>query len=230
MHGKKILIIDDDIFIREIVEEACKAAQAETITAANGHEGLRLFYAHQPDLILLDIVMPYVDGWDVCRQVRQLSNVPIIMLTSLRAEEDIVRGHEYGAIEYVTKPFSINVLIAKANAVLRYIDSRDNLIPIADYSDNHLTIDLQKRSLIIKGKSVKLTKTEFKLLAFMLKNGELVLTFQQILENVWGWGYQESVEYVHVYISKLRHKIEPDPKNPTYLLTEYGIGYRFSKP
>ncbi len=228
MRGKKILIIDDDIFIREIVEEACKDAQAETITAANGHEGLRLFYSHQPDLILLDIVMPYVDGWEVCRQVRQLSNIPIIMFTSLRSDEDIVRGLECGAVEYVTKPFSVRVLIAKVNAVLRYASNTTSLPPpLVDYADDYLMINLKERLLTVNGKPVKLTKTEFKLLAFMLSNAGLLLTFQQILENVWGWAYQDSIEYVHVYVSKLRQKIELDPKKPTYFLTEYGVGYRF---
>ncbi|MCP5098902.1 MAG: response regulator, partial [Chloroflexi bacterium] len=114
MLGKKILIIDDDVFIRDIVEEAFKAKNATTVTASNGHEGLRAFYQQQPDLVLLDVLMPYLDGWEVCQQIRRLSDTPVIMLTSLKSEAEILRGLEYGAVDYITKPFSLKILTAKA--------------------------------------------------------------------------------------------------------------------
>jgi two-component system, OmpR family, KDP operon response regulator KdpE len=227
--GKKILIIDDDVFIRDIVEQGFKAKNAAIITASNGHEGLRVFYQQQPDLVLLDVLMPYLDGWEVCQQIRRLSDVPIIMITSLKSEAEILRGLEYGAVDYITKPFNLKILTAKAEAILRYAGNLEQVQTLSTYADDYIKIDIDKHQLIVNGEPVKITKTEFKLLTFLVKHAGIVLTFNQILENVWGWEYQDSIEYVHVYVSRLRQKLEPDPKEPRYLLTEYGVGYRFEK-
>lgn len=232
IRGKKILVIDDDIFVREIVTETMSLEGAQVFTAENGQEGLRQFYASQPDLVLLDVMMPHMTGWEVGRQIRQLSDVPIIMLTSLGKEEDIVRGLDYGAVDYVTKPFSTKILAARIRAALRQTNNE----PTAPkekgivFSDGRLAIDLVKHLVTLHDAPLKLTKTEYRLLAYLVENAGRVLTFQQILENVWGWDYQDSIQYVHVYVSRLRQKIEPDPQTPQYLLTEYGTGYRFTKP
>lgn len=231
LRGKKILVIDDDMFVRDIVATTMKREGAEVITAKNGPDGLRQFYAKQPDLVVLDVMMPQMAGWEVGRQIRQLSDVPIIMLTSLGKEEDIVRGLDYGAVDYVTKPFSAKVLAARIRAALRQtasdrVKSKEKGI---EFNDGYLAVDLDKHLVTINGTPLKLTKTEYRLLAYLSQNAGVALTFQQILENVWGWDYQDSIQYVHVYVSRLRQKIEPDPKNPQYLLTEYGTGYRFNK-
>lgn len=231
IQGKKILLIDDDIYIREIVTETMTKEGADIVTAENGIEGLRLFYASQPDLVLLDVMMPQMTGWEICRQIRQLSDVPIIMLTSMSKEDDVVRGLDIGAVDYVTKPFSAKILAARVRTALRRPpgDTPAEQESQLEIEDDYLTVDLAAHRITIQGEPIKLTKTEFRLLAYLVKNAGLVLTFQQILENVWGWDYQDSVQYVHVYVSRLRQKIEPDTQNPRYLLTEYGIGYRFSK-
>lgn len=229
--GKKILIIDDDIFVRDIVTETMNQEGVQVFTAVNGQEGLRQFYATQPDLVLLDVMMPLMTGWEVGRQIRQLSDVPIIMLTSLSKEEDIVRGLDYGAVDYVTKPFSPKILAARIRAALRQANTEPlpNKEQGIAFNDGYLAIDLTKHLVTLNETPLKLTKTEYRLLAYLVQNSGLVLTFQQILENVWGWDYQDSLQYVHVYMSRLRQKIEPDPPNPQYLITEYGTGYRFSK-
>lgn len=229
--GKKILIIDDDVFVRDIVTETMRHEGVQVVTAANGQEGLRQFYATQPDLVLLDVMMPHMTGWEIGRQIRQLSDVPIIMLTSLSKDEDIVRGLDYGAVDYVTKPFSPKVLAARIRAALRQSETDPAAKPekTAAFHDGRLTIDLDSHIITLNETAVKLTKTEYRVLAYLVQNAGLVLTFEQILENVWGWDYQDSIQYVHVYVSRLRQKIEPDPQNPHYLLTEYGTGYRFKK-
>ena len=229
--GKKILVIDDDVFVREIVTETMHREGAQVFTAENGPDGLRQFYATQPDLVLLDVMMPHVTGWEIGRQIRQLSNVPIIMLTSLSKDEDIVRGLDYGAVDYITKPFSPKVLAARIRVALRQSSQEPAAKEekAAAFHDSYLTIDLTSHLVTVNNAPLKLTKTEYRVLAYLVQNAGLVLSFQQILENVWGWEYQDSIQYVHVYVSRLRQKIEPDPQNPYYLLTEYGTGYRFKK-
>lgn len=229
MLDKKILIVDDDFHIRQLVERAFTREGMQVYQASNGLEGLRQFYRQRPDLVILDIMMPEADGWETCRQIRQLSDVPILMLTALDQDEDIIRGLDYGADDFLSKPFSTNVLLARARAVLRRAAlSPEEEKPLA-YDDNHLTIDLEAHRVLVRRKPIKLTRTEYRLLTYLLQHAGRVRTSQQILENVWGWEYQDSIDYVHVYISHLRRKIEEDPKNPKYLLTEHRVGYRFEK-
>lgn len=230
MQGKKILIIDDDYHICHIIETAVIKEGAQVTIAQDGHEGLSRFYEIQPDLVILDIMMPEMDGWAVCRLIRQSSDIPIIMLTALHSEDDIVRGLDYGAIDYVTKPFSVKVLLARVRAAMR--QSTPNVIetdPPSTFSDNNLTIDLDKRRVMLKNKPIKLSITEYRLLTYLFKNAGKILTFQEILETVWGQKHRENPDYVRVYVWHLRKKLETDPKNPNYILTEYGIGYRFAE-
>jgi DNA-binding response OmpR family regulator len=229
--GKKILVIDDDVFVREIVIRNDVPEGAQVFTAENGQEGLRQFYATQPDLVLLDVMMPHMTGWEIGRKFASCPHVPIIMLTSLSKDEDIVRGLDYGAVDYVTKPFSPKCWrLASAPLCARAARSqRPERKKAATFHDSYLTIDLNSHMVTVNKTPLKLTKTEYRVLAYLVQNAGLVLSFQQILENVWGWEYQDSIQYVHVYVSRLRQKIEPDPQNPHYLLTEYGTGYRFKK-
>ncbi|NPV07642.1 MAG: response regulator transcription factor [Anaerolineae bacterium] len=227
MEGKKILVIDDDPRLQRLLEYTLCQEGAEVLLASDGEEGLRKFYTHTPDLVVLDLMMPRMDGWETAKRIRLVSDVPILMLTARGREEDIIKGFEHGADEYVAKPFSLRVLMARARALLR----RASLPPIADhpvtYSDDYLTVDLDKNRVTAGDRLVRLTATEYRLLAYMVENAGRVLSTRQILEKVWGWEYTDDVDYVRIYIWHLRQKLEPDPKRPRYLQTEHGIGYRF---
>lgn len=227
--NRKILVIDDDPNLRQLISVTFANEGCQIFSATTGAEGLRLFYEHRPDLIILDIMMPELDGWAVCTQIRRLANVPIILLTSLGSEHDVVKGLECGAVDYVVKPFSPKVLVARANAGLRQACQESPTNKQSTFNDTYLTIDLEKRRILVRNEPVKLSATEYKLLSYLVQNANQVLTIEQILENVWGWEYRESSDYVHVYISHLRRKLEADPKEPRYILTEYGAGYYFAK-
>jgi two-component system KDP operon response regulator KdpE len=228
MQGKKILIIEDDTNLHKLVEFALTKAGAQTYTAVDGQAGLRLFYEHRPDLVILDIMMPGLDGWQVCKQIQNLANIPIILMTSLAEEKQIIKGLDC-AVDYVTKPFSVDVLVARVRAALRQAEQSGVAEKPTTYGDDYLSINLNERRVLVRGEPVKLSATEYKLLAYLFENANRVLTFEQILENVWGWEYRDSVDYVHVYVSHLRRKLEENPKQPRYLLTEHGVGYRFEK-
>lgn len=229
MQGKRFLVVDDDIIMRQLVEQILDRSGGETYTAEDGLEGLKMFKMYQPDMVILDVSMPFMTGWEVCQQIRQDSNVPIIMLTSLGHEKDIVRGFEEGADDYITKPFNSNILRARIQAVLRRaeISLPEKITDV--YSDDYLTIDAKQRRVLVGGKPVKLTATEHRLLSYLLQNAGNILPFRKILDNVWGSEYREKTDYVHVYMWHLRKKLEKNPKSPKYLLTEHGVGYRFEK-
>ena len=229
MNGKTILVIDDDIHLCRILEITFTVEGASVLTANDGHEGLQQFYKHRPDLVILDVNMPGMNGWETCYQIRLLSDIPIIMLTTLNADKEMIRGLDAGADDFISKPFSAEVLLARIRAVLRRLEKTTTPTSKTQYSDGYLTIHLDRHEVLIKGEPIKLTHTEFQLLTYHLKNNGRTLTYKQILENVWGWEYQESVDYVHVYVSHLRRKVEQDPKNPLYFITVHGTGYRFEK-
>jgi two-component system, OmpR family, KDP operon response regulator KdpE len=229
VQGKTILVVDDDYDIRQITDLTFQRVGAKVITAANGAEALRKFYAYKPELVILDIMMPGENGWDICREIRKLSDVPLIMITALHRDEEIIRSLDAGADDFITKPFSIDVLLARARAVLRRSHSSLDDPKPSSYEDGELQICLEKHQVFLHHQPVKLTPKEFKLLSYLLNHSERVSSFNQILENVWGWEYIDNPDYVHVYVSHLRQKIENDPKNPRYLITEHGMGYRFIK-
>lgn len=228
MQNKKILIIDDDPQICRIIEAALSPDGALTHTATSPADGLRMFYALQPNLVILDILMPEINGWEVCRQIRQLSDVPVIFLTALHDEDDVVRGFDLGAVDYVTKPFSIKVLRARISAALRQAEALAGGAS-AIYNDGYLSVDLGRRRVTVEGELVKLSVTEYKLLALLIENAGKVLTFEDILTQIWGEKHRDNTDYVRVYVWHLRKKIEKNPRNPEYVLTEYGIGYRFER-
>ncbi len=228
MENKKVLIVDDDISLSQILKLTFKREGASVHTAMDGREGLQKFYYYKPDLVLLDIRMPDIDGWEVCRQIRMMCNTPVIMLTTLNRNEDIIRGLDTGADDFVTKPFSRDVLIARARAAIRrYTDKGDE--DDITYKDDYLLINLAERRVLVNGNTIKMSKREFDLLAYLVKNAGRILTHEQILEKIWGWEYRDSPDYLHVYLSHLRKKLEKNPKDPYYLQTEHGIGYRFNK-
>ena len=230
LQGKKVLIIDDDFNLRTMLEMTFNHAGAKPITAVNGRDGLRVFFSERPDLIILDLMMPGMNGWEVCQQVRLLSNTPIIMLTTLDRDNDIIRGLEHGADDFVSKPCSPRVLLARASATLRrtkqHVEESENRTTV--YDDGYLMINIDNRRVQVQGEDVKLTATEFRLLSYLIENKGRVLTYKQILDKVWGWEYRDSIDYVHVYVSHLRRKLEENSREPAYFLTEHGTGYRFS--
>jgi two-component system KDP operon response regulator KdpE len=221
-------VIDDDPEMVELVRLVFTREGAEVYAAAGGRDGICQFGACQPDLVLLDIMMPDLDGWETCRLLRGFTDVPIIFLTALGREQEVVRGLDCGAMDYVTKPFSASVLLARARAALRAGASASGVQKPVLYDDGYLSVDLAARSVRVNGEPAQLTATEYSLLAYLLENRGRVLTYEQILEQVWGWEYRECVDYVHVYAWHLRRKLEPDPHRPVYLLTERGVGYRFA--
>lgn len=227
IQNKKILIIDDDKALTQSLEIGLSRQGAQIITAGNGQTGLQKFYANQPDLVILDLRMPEMDGWEACRLIRLVSNVPIIMLTSANQDHEVVRGLRKGADDYVTKPFSPDVLTARIESLLRRADVQTVQQTEQVYDDGYLFIDLEQHIVKKAGERVKLSTTEFRLLGYLLEHIGRPLANDAILTHVWGWESQQSVEYVHVYVSRLRIKLEKDPREPRYLITEYGFGYGF---
>lgn len=229
---KTILAIDDDSRFLRMMEQVLAQKGYEVITADRGQEGLRLLFDHRPDLVLLDVVMPTMDGWQTCERIRDISDVPIIMLTGKRVdEEDIVKGLDHGADDYLIKPVGNRELIARVRATLRraVLSSSPRLKEGVIYDDHCLSVDIFKRRVLVNGKRVKLTPREFRLFIMLLENAGRILTHQQLLERVWGWEYSDDVDYVRIYISHLRHKIEPNAAEPQYIITEPGVGYYFQK-
>ena len=225
----KVLIVEDDREMLRLLELDLERHNYEVHTATNGLDGLRKFHEVRPDLVVLDVALPGMDGMTVCQRIRELSNVPILIMTAHAVtEEEMAEGLNLGADEYMIKPLRNLEFHARINALLRRAQlsgERNNLD--ARYMDDYLMVDLDSRRVLVDNKEVRLTPTEFKLLATFVRNKGKVLTFQQLLEQVWGYEYSTEHHYPRIYVSHLRRKIEPDPKNPTYIQNEYGVGYRF---
>lgn len=222
-----LLIIEDDRNLVEAMELYLSSMDYEISTAYDGMEGLQMVYSQRPDLVILDLMLPKLDGWEVCERVRGVSDVPIIMLTARGQEAERVKGLKMGADDYMVKPFSLKELEARIQAVLRRAAWGSPDGSEATYSDDYLTVDLAQRRVSVQGDVVELTPTEFRLLAYLVENGNRVLTYGQLLQNVWGWEYTDDFDYIRVYVWRLRKKIEEDAKNPRYIRTEHGVGYRF---
>lgn len=223
--NRLILAVDDNPKMTRFIRMNLELEGYRVSEATNGLEALAKTREELPDLILLDVMMPGMDGLETCRRIRQLSDVPIIMLTVLTGTDNLLRGLEAGADDYITKPFSSEVLVARAQALLRRAEQSDMDPRPVVYQDNHLTIDLHRRQVSVRQEPVRLSPTEYRLLAYLFQNAGRVLTYDQILEQVWGVECLGSTEYVHVYVHRLRQKLEPDPCNPRYLLNEPGVGY-----
>ena len=224
---RSLLIIEDDRNLVEAMELYLSSANYEISTAHDGMEGLQMVYSQHPDLVILDLMLPKLDGWEVCERVRGVSDVPIIMLTARGQEAEKVKGLKMGADDYMVKPFSLKELEARIQSVLRRAAWGAPDGSEETYSDDYLTVDLAARRVSVQGEAVELTPTEFRLLAYLVENGNRVLTYGQLLQNVWGWEYTDDFDYIRVYVWRLRKKIEQDAKNPRYIRTEHGVGYRF---
>ena len=249
-----ILIIDDDADLLQLASLIFKKAGAQVVTAHDGLDGISKFFTHHPNLIILDIMMPGSNGFDVCQRIRQVSDDPLIMLTSLNREQDMLQGLAAGADDFLSKPFSPDILLARAQTVLRRSqrsnghngnshngnghnghngsnghNGHNGTSGSFSYNDGYLSIDIEKHEVLIHGKRIKLTPVEFRLLVYLARNASKLLTFEKILVNVWGNEYRGSMEHVHVYISHLRKKVEEDARNPRYIMTIHGMGYIFEK-
>lgn len=222
-----VLIVDDEERIRRFVHINLEMEGFRVIEASNGLEALDLVREKMPDLVLLDVMMPRMDGFETLRAIREISSVPVIMLTVRNSEEDKVRGLDLGADDYVTKPFSPRELVSRVRAVLRRFQSvvspESSILKIDDY----LSIDFNTGEVIVGGKRVKLRPTEFRLLRHLVENAGWTIPHSTLLSKVWGYEYKDELAYLRLYINYLRKKIEPDPSNPRYILTERGMGYRF---
>jgi len=230
--SRKILVIDDDLIFLKLVDWVLTHEGYEILKASDGQEGLRLLFSARPDLVLLDVVMPGIDGWQLCQRIREVTDVPVIMLTGKQqAEEDIVRGLESGADEYLFKPVGNKELAARVKAALRRVElnSSAGAKKEVTYADGFLAVDVAEHKVMVRGERVRLTPREFRLLALLVQNAGRVLTHKQILEKVWGWEYSDDLDYVRIYVAHLRQKIEPDPSTPRYIITESGVGYYFQK-
>ena len=225
-----ILVIDDDTVLLDLLRQAFEKAGYAVETAANGLAGLQRAYAVHPDLVVLDVMMPRMDGWEVCARLRQASPVPIIMLTAKDQEGDKLRGFQLGIDDYVTKPFSLKELTARVAAVLHRAQRAESPPRPRLYAAGDVVIDLDALRVTKKGEPISLTPTEFRLLAVLVENAGRVLTHAQLLDRVWGDEDTNDTGYVKRYVWYLRQKIEDDPNDPSYIRTERGFGYSFRKP
>ncbi len=226
----KILIIDDDQALLRLLEVGLNAEGFEVIVARSGPEALRAAFCTHPDLIILDIMMPQMDGFEFCRRLHELSDIPIIMLTALSTSSDIVRGLAAGADDYVTKPFALSELIARVNTCLRRRAGASRAEKPAILVRGSLTVDLARHQVTVDGRTVNLTPTEFHLLSYLARNAGGVVPHRTLLVEVWGPEYCDQVDYLHLYVRYLRQKIEKDPSQPEIIKTERGVGYFLDEP
>jgi two-component system KDP operon response regulator KdpE len=224
----KILVADDEPKIRMFIRANLEARGYEVHLAQDGGEAIEMAERILPDVIILDVNMPRMDGIEACRRIRQWADMPIIILSVRGDEKDKVRALEEGADDYITKPFGVEELIARIRVALRRSTGPTIAAPIFTAGD--LEVDLSRRVVKRKGQIVKLTRTEYELLAYLVSHHGKVLTHKELLHNVWGPEYGEEREYVRVFIGQLRRKIEDDLSNPRFIVTESRIGYRFVKP
>jgi two-component system KDP operon response regulator KdpE len=224
MNNAEILIIDDEVQIRKLLEITLESNDYKVAQASTGHDGLIMAANHPPDMILLDLGLPDEDGHSILKKLREWYTKPIIILSALSGEEDIVMALDNGANDYLVKPFRTGELLARIRSVLRGA-ATDEENPVI--SCNDLEINLSARTVKKKDEVIKLTATEYTLLSLFAKNEGKVLTHQYLLREVWGPGYINQSQYLRVFIAQLRKKIENDPNKPLFLVTESGVGYRF---
>jgi two-component system KDP operon response regulator KdpE len=227
MNSASILIVDDEPQIRRVLRTTLSSQGYTVAEARSGDEALEQIRGHRPDLILLDVNMTSSSGFEVCREIRGSSDIPIIMLTVRNSERDKVQALDAGADDYVVKPFGSEELMARIRAALRRAAPVESLPP---FISNDLKVDFEKRSVLVKGQPVRLTPKEFELLHHLVTNRGKAQAHRRILQAVWGPDYGEETEYLRVFINQLRKKIEPDPRHPRYIHTEPWIGYRFDPP
>jgi two-component system KDP operon response regulator KdpE len=223
----RILVVDDEERMVRFIRLNLEHDGFQVVEAYRGTQAMDKLRSTLPDLVLLDVMMPDLDGFEVLQMIREVSSVPVIMLTAKGEEDDRVRGLELGADDYITKPFSPRELVSRVKAVLRRTESSATSTHGLIEIDDHLKIDFDRREVWKDDQLIQLRPTEYRLLYHLVQNAGWVITHDQILAKVWGYEYRDEPHYVRLYINYLRKKIEKDPANPQYILTERGIGYRF---
>jgi two-component system KDP operon response regulator KdpE len=224
---KLILVVDDEPRMIRFIRMNLELEGYRVSESPNGLEALEKVRDELPDLVVLDVMMPQMDGFETLERIREISTVPIIMLTVKAEEEDKIRGLELGADDYVVKPFSPRELSSRIRAVLRRAEMPTPVGKTITKVDDHLEVDFQRHEVIVDGKPVKLRPTEYRLLYHLVNNAGWVMSHETLLSKVWGHEYRDETHYLRLYITYLRQKIEPDPAHPRYILTERGAGYRF---
>jgi DNA-binding response OmpR family regulator len=225
--GRLILVVDDEARMVRFIQLNLEHDGFHVISAYNGREALEQVRSQLPNLVLLDVMMPDLDGFEVLKRIRDQSSVPVIMLTAKGEEDDRVHGLELGADDYITKPFSPRELVSRVRAVLRRIETESNTSSGIIEVDDRLKLDYNRREIWVNDQIVQLRPTEYRLLYHLVQNAGWVITHEQLLTKVWGYEYRDEPHYVRLYINYLRKKLEEDPSNPKYILTERGVGYRF---
>ncbi len=225
---KRVLVIDDDTLLVRLIEHNLSQVGVEVLKAHTGYEGISLVRSRQPDLVILDIVLPDIDGWEVLQRIRQISKVPILMLTVKEKEEDIVKALEQGADDYCTKPVGMRELIARVEAIFRrasLYESRQQ----AEFKDSFLSINLAEQRALKEGKEVRLTPMEFNLVHYLLTREGQFVKPREILSQLWGAEYVDDVDLLRTCIWQIRRKLEPSPAHPRYIINRPGFGYKFNR-
>lgn len=221
---RTVIITDDDQSLRELIRISLEGAGYTTIQATNGSECVSMVRKHRPDLVIMDVIMPEMDGLEACNLIRNFSQVPVLMLTAQTRSNDVVTGLDKGADDYLIKPFHMEELLARIRALLRRVPLAHRPLTAGGGA---VTIDQQKRVVTVEGDIVDLTPTEYQLLLALVENAGQVVEHERIRRAVWGQDGNKDNEHLKVYIWHLRRKLEKDPQNPKFLLTEWGVGYRF---
>jgi two-component system KDP operon response regulator KdpE len=222
-----VLVVDDEKPLRDFVRRNLEVRGYRVLIASNGLEALAIFKNENIQLVIMDIMMPHMDGLEATRRIREASHVPIVVLTAMGEEADKVRAFDLGADDYLTKPFGVGELLGRVKAVLRRADWSEPASQEERLVRGEIEVDLERHKVTVRGEPVGMTRTEFSLLVYLMRNAGKALQHRAILQHVWGAEYGDETEYLRVYVGKLRQKIESDPLRPQYLHTEHGIGYRF---
>ncbi|MCD6035555.1 MAG: two component transcriptional regulator, winged helix family [Rickettsiales bacterium] len=223
-----VLIIDDEPQIRKMIEVTLSACNFKVVEAESGNEGIRLAGSHKPDVIILDLGLPDMDGIEVLKRLRQWSDIPVVVVSARSDASDIVDAFEQGADDYMTKPFDMKVLIARLNTAMKHIYQKE--LGDSTLAAGGIVIDFIRHEVTVRGTRVDFSPKEYELLSYLIRHQGKMLTHRQLLKAVWGDAHAEDKQYLRVYIMQVRQKIEADPENPEYIITEAGIGYRFDAP
>jgi two-component system KDP operon response regulator KdpE len=225
----KILIIEDDATMNALLGGYLRSRGFDILHAYGANEGLKLAIAEKPDLVILDVMMPEIDGWQAMNRLRESSSVPVIFVTAKGTQDDVVHGLQLGADDYVKKPFDLQELELRVNAVLRRSTTKTDPPPEV-FDDGYLRIDVTRRSVAVRGRPIRLTPTEYRLLTYLLGRRGRPVPHDELLREVWGPAYVQEQANLHVYVRYLREKIEENPRRPIYICTAWGVGYLFGEP
>lgn len=222
-----VLVVDDEKPLREFMRRNLEVRGFNTMTASNGLEAMTIFESQNIDLVILDIMMPHLDGFETTRRIREVSSVPIIILTALGEQDDKIKAFDLGVDDYLTKPFGTGELLGRVKAVLRRAQWAEVLPDMETIVRGEIVADMVRHQITVRGNLIEVTPTEFNLLVYLMRNTGKVLTHRMILQHVWGPEYGEESEYLRVYMGKLRQKVEEDANHPRYIQTARGVGYHF---